>query len=106
VGLAFQAREASAQNGWGKFDIYFRQIDRFGVFSTLQRLGHAEGSATYPAVLFENPDHLFVAWTEGSSDGPRVVLARGRISEYGQVNSTPAGTGAKKSSAPPRKPAK
>src|SRR5262245_18712599 len=27
VGLVFQAREASDQNGWGKLDIYFRQID-------------------------------------------------------------------------------
>ena len=79
VGLAFQAREASAQNGWGKLDIYFRQIDKFGVFSPLQRLGHAEGSATYPTLLFESPDHLFVAWTEGSSEGPKVVLARGRL---------------------------
>src|SRR5215813_13013373 len=40
VGLVFQAREASDQNGWGKFDVYFRQIDQDGSLSPSQRLGH------------------------------------------------------------------
>lgn len=80
VGLVFQAREASpGQNGWGKFDAYFRQIDQDDSLSPLQRLGHAAGSATYPAVLFEKPDHLFVAWTEGTEDGQKVIMARGRL---------------------------
>jgi hypothetical protein len=79
VGLVFQAREASDQNAWGKFDIYFRQIDQGGSLSAPQRLGHAVGSATYPTILFERPDHLFVAWTEGTENGQKVVMARGRL---------------------------
>lgn len=87
VGLAFQAREASGQSGWGKFDIYFRQIDKDGSLSPLQRLGHAAGSATYPTLLFERPDHLFVAWTEGTEDGQKVVMARGRLTTTRSVSS-------------------
>lgn len=86
LGLAFQAREASAQNGWSKQDVYFRQIDKTGALSPLQQLRHAGGSANYPAVLFERPDHLFVAWTEGSDDGRKVILARGRLSAPKQSN--------------------
>jgi hypothetical protein len=80
LGLVFQAREAAAQDGWSKFDIYFRQVDSSGALSPRQRLGHASGSATNPALLFERPDHLFAAWTEGTDDGPKVVMARGRRS--------------------------
>lgn len=87
VGLVFQAREGSGQNGWSKFDIYFRQIDKNGSLSPLQRLGHAVGSATYPTLLFERPDHLFVAWTEGTEEGQKVVMARGRLAAPRQVNS-------------------
>jgi hypothetical protein len=86
LGLVFQAREASAQSGWGKFDVYFRQIDKNGELSPLQRISHAVGSATYPTLLFERPDHLFVAWTEGTEDGKKVVMARGRLTTPGQVN--------------------
>ncbi len=39
VGLVFQARQDSAQPGWSRFDIYFRQIDQAGTLSALQRLG-------------------------------------------------------------------
>lgn len=97
VGLVFQAREASDQNGWGKFDVYFRQIDQDGSLSPSQRLGHAAGSATYPTLLFERPDHLFVAWTEGTEDGQKVVMARGRLITPKPANSQPteAGGGAR-----------
>ena len=77
LGLVFQARQRS-ENGWDKFDVYFRQIDKFAALSPLQRLGHAVGSATYPAPLFERPDHFFVTWTERTDDGAKVVMARGR----------------------------
>jgi hypothetical protein len=80
LALVFQARKASPQNGWGKLDVYFRQVDKSGSLSPLQPLGHVAGSATYPALLFEDPDHLFVAWTERNDDGPAVVLSRGRPS--------------------------
>ena len=93
VGIVFQAREASDQNGWGKLDIYFRQIDQDGSLSQPQRLGHAAGSATYPTLLFERPDHLFVAWTEGTEDGQKVVMARGRLTTPKPANSQPTATG-------------
>jgi hypothetical protein len=91
LGLVFQAREAVAQHGWSRFDIYFRQVDKTGALSALERLGHASGSATNPTLLFERPDHLFVAWTEGTDDGPKVVLARGRRSA---LKTTPSGAAA------------
>jgi hypothetical protein len=93
VGLVFQAREASDQNGWGKFDVYFRQIDQDGSLSPSQRLGHAAGSATYPTLLFERPDHLFVAWTEGTEDGQKVVMARGRLTTPKPASSQPTAAG-------------
>jgi hypothetical protein len=93
VGLVFQAREASDQNSWGKLDIYFRQIDQGGALSSTQRLGHAVGSATYPMILFERPDHLFVAWTEGTEDGQKVVMARGRLTAPKPAISQPISTG-------------
>jgi hypothetical protein len=93
VGLVFQAREASDQNGWGKFNVYFRQIAEDGSLSQAQRLRHAAGSATYPTLLFERPDHLFVAWTEGTEEGQKVVMARGRLTTVGPVNSQPPATG-------------
>jgi hypothetical protein len=93
VGLVFQAREASSQDSWGKLDIYFRQIDQNGSLSPLQRLGHAVGSATYPTILFERPDHLFVAWTEGTEDGQKVVMARGRLAAPKPANLQPPATG-------------
>jgi hypothetical protein len=93
VGLAFQAREPSDQNGWGKFDIYFRQIDKEGSLTPPQRLGHAAGGATYPTLLFERPDHLFVVWTEGTEDGQKVVMARGRLTAPRPANLQPIPTG-------------
>jgi hypothetical protein len=92
VGMVFQARQANSPDGWGKQDIYFRQIDKSGSLSSLHRLGHAAGSATYPAILFESPDHIFVAWTEGTEDGRKVVLARGRAAAPRQAMSAQSAT--------------
>ena len=89
LGLVFQARPstvnsesnalANQDNVWGRLDIYFRQINKDGALTTPQRIGHANGSATYPALLYESPNHLFIAWTEGSDDSSQIVMARGRI---------------------------
>jgi hypothetical protein len=89
IGLVFQARPSTV-NGedkalenpktvWGRLDTYFCQINKAGALTRPQRIGHANGSATYPALLYEAPDHLFIAWTEGSDDGSQIVMARGRI---------------------------
>lgn len=79
IGLVFQAREANAKDSWNKLDVYFRQIEGNGTLTPLQRISHVTGSATYPTLLHERPDHLFVAWTEGTEDGKKVMMARGRL---------------------------
>jgi hypothetical protein len=89
LALVFQARpsivngEANApadqELSWSKLNVYFRQIDNTGALTPPQRISHANGSATYPALLYESPDHLFVTWTEGYDDGSQIVMARGRI---------------------------
>ena len=86
LGLVFQARPATAKGkapanaeSWNKLDVYFRLLDASGALAPLQRIVHAVGSATYPTLLYERPGHLFVAWTEGSEEGRKIVLARGRL---------------------------
>lgn len=85
LGLVFQARPVgkakaqAKQESWNKLDVYFRQLDKTGVLAPAQRISHASGSATYPTLLYERPDHLFIAWTEGTEEGRKIVLSRGRI---------------------------
>jgi hypothetical protein len=86
LGLVFQARpaatgKAKAQAAWDKLDVYFRELDQTGALAGRQRIGHAIGSATYPTLLYERPDRLFLAWTEGSAEGRKLVLARGRLND-------------------------
>jgi hypothetical protein len=71
----------------------WRTVTQDGSLSPLQRLGHAVNSATYPTLLFERPDHLFVVWTEGAEDGQKVVMARGRLTAPKPVNSQSPATG-------------
>jgi hypothetical protein len=42
------------------------------------RIGQLSGSATYPAMTWEDPDRLFAVWSESTNDGPIIVLSRGR----------------------------
>ncbi len=79
AGLVFQGRPMSGDAGWGKLNIYFRQVTASGSLLPLQCLGHASGSATYPTVTYESPNHLFVVWTERSDAGPSVAMSRGRF---------------------------
>lgn len=85
IGLVFQARQAAAKDSWNKLDVYFRQIDGNGALTPLQRIKHVTGSAIYPTLLYERPDHLFVAWTEGTEDGKKVMMARGRLASSDQA---------------------
>jgi len=78
VGALFQARDPRQNNGWGKIAAYYREIDAEGRLTPLVRAGQVEGSASYPTLAWEAPGRLFVVWTESSSDGHGVVLARGR----------------------------
>lgn len=88
IGLVFQAREVAAKDSWNKLDVYFRQIDGSGALTPLQRISHVTGSATYPTLLHERPDHLFVAWTEGTEDGKKVMMARGRLAASDSAKAT------------------
>jgi hypothetical protein len=74
----FQARDPKANSGWGKVAAYLREVDSDGRLSPLVRIGQAEGSASYPTLVWEAPGRLFVVWTESSAGGHGVVLARGR----------------------------
>jgi hypothetical protein len=78
IAALFQARDDGQNSGWGKIAAYYREIDAAGRLSPLVRVGQAEGSASYPALVWEAPGRLFVVWTESSGGEHHVVLARGR----------------------------
>ena len=78
VGVVFQGRRTQENQGWGKMNAWYREVNAAGQLSPLVLIGHAEGSVSYPTLIYEQPDHVFVAWTESTEDAIRVVLARGR----------------------------
>jgi hypothetical protein len=80
LGLLFQGREPDATGGWGKLDVFFREIEISGRLLPLRRLGHSAGSAMYPTAVYENPNHVYVVWTERTDEGSSIVLSRGRLS--------------------------
>jgi hypothetical protein len=78
LGVVFQGRAAQAGQSWGKINTYYREVSASGQLSPLIVIGHAEGSASYPTLAYEQPDHVFTAWTESTGEGQHIVLARGR----------------------------
>lgn len=78
LGIVFQGRPAGKQQGWAPINVYYREVDADARVSPLQVIGHAAGSASYPVFAFEEPERLFVAWTEPNKDEKAVVMARGR----------------------------
>ncbi len=54
--------------------------DAGGSFSARQPLSGetVDPNHPYPTLALEEPGRVFVAWTETSKDGPRVLLSRGR----------------------------
>jgi hypothetical protein len=78
--VAFQARDPEKNAGWSKVAAYLREIDKSGKVGPLSRAGQLAGSASYPTLTWEAPGQLFVVWTEPSSEGPGIVLVRGRQS--------------------------
>jgi BNR repeat protein len=78
VGIVFQGRAAQTDGGWGKVNAYYREVSADGHLSPLAVIGHAAGSASYPTLVYEQPDHVFVAWTEAGEETQKIVLARGR----------------------------
>ncbi len=78
LGLVFQARPAGRSQGWAPVNVYYREVDAEARLSTVQTVGHARGSASYPVFAFEEPERIFVAWSEPDGENRAVVLSRGR----------------------------
>ena len=78
LALVFQGRPAAQAQGWAPVRIYYREIDADARLSPLQTVGQLGSSATYPVFAFEEPERIFVAWTESKQDDRVVVIARGR----------------------------
>jgi hypothetical protein len=78
VGVVFQGRDPNDNQGWGKQNAYYREIDAQGTLSGLVNAGHLDGSVNYPELLYEDPDHVFVVWHETSDEHSHVVMIRGR----------------------------
>ena len=81
VGVVFQGRDPNDDQGWGRQNAYYREIDAQGRMSNLMNAGHLEGSVNYPELLYEDPDHVFIAWHENTEGQSRVVMIRGRLNE-------------------------
>jgi hypothetical protein len=79
IGVVFQGRDPKDNEGWGKQSVYYREIEVQGKLSDLVNAGHLEGSVTYPELLYEDPDHVFVTWHENMGEQSRLVLIRGRL---------------------------
>ena len=78
ISVVFQGRDASAGDGWGPVNAYYREINAEGQLSPLERLGYDAGSASYPTFAFEEPGRFFVVWTEPNKDAKSIVMVRGR----------------------------
>ncbi len=80
LGIVFQGRPSGKQEGWAPLAVYYREVEPDGKLTPLQMMKPVAGSASYPVFTFEDPERLFVAWTEPNKDGKAVALARGRRS--------------------------
>jgi hypothetical protein len=78
LSVVFQGREAALSQGWGPVNVYYREIDADGRLSPLEKLGQDHGSASYPTFAFEEPNRIYVAWTEPNKEEREIVMSRGR----------------------------
>jgi len=80
LAVAFQARDAKAQDSWGKMSIYYRELRADGTLTALAKVGEPkEGAVTYPSLALGMSGRTFVGWTETRGEkGPQAVLRRGR----------------------------
>lgn len=81
LAVAFQARDAKAQDSWGKMNIYYREIQSNGTISPLVKAGTPkEGAVTYPSLALGMSGRTFLGWTETRGEkGPQALLLRGRL---------------------------
>lgn len=75
--LAFQGRDPKVNNGWGDLGAYLVTMSRSGMTQPLRLPGN-QGSASYPVIVAAGAGRIYVAWTETTESGRRVVLLRGR----------------------------
>jgi hypothetical protein len=80
LGVAFQARDAKADDSWGKMSIYFREVTATGGLTPLQKVGVPKiGAVTYPSLALGMSGRTFLGWTESRGEkGPQALLLRGR----------------------------
>jgi len=91
LGIVFQGRPAAKQQGWAPISVYYREVDADARLSPLVAVGQAAGSASYPVFTFEEPERVFIAWTEPDKENKVVVLARGRRSNSATAGGSNAG---------------
>jgi hypothetical protein len=76
--LAFQGRDAEAQNGWGLFATYAVRIDPAGKASVPQPLAGGDGSS-YPTAIAPGLGKAVIAWTKGHEENASVMMLRARM---------------------------
>lgn len=81
LGIAFQARDAKADDSWGKMSIYYREVGANGTLTPLQKVGVPKvGAVNYPSLALGMSGRTFIGWTETRGEkGPQAVLVRGRL---------------------------
>jgi hypothetical protein len=81
LALVFQGRPSGRAQGWAPVDVFYREVSPEAGLGRLHSVGHAAASAAYPVFAFEDPERIYVAWTESNKDAKAVVLSRGRLSQ-------------------------
>lgn len=78
ISLVFQGREGTQGQNWAPVSAYYREFDSLAKLSPLERVGNFASSVSYPAIAFEDPGRIFIAWTETHKEEKAIVLSRGR----------------------------
>ncbi len=78
LAVAFQARNAAKDAGWGRMGIWYREINDDGSAGKLHSLPTGDGSVAYPALALGMSGRIFAGWTETSSGQSKAMLLRGR----------------------------
>jgi hypothetical protein len=76
--LAFQGRDPAEKDGWGIQRVYISEVSEAGAVSKPVAVTGNKKSVSYPAILAGTVGRVFVAWTEGTENGAKVFLSRGR----------------------------
>jgi hypothetical protein len=77
LGVVFQARD-SEKEGWGKMQVYYREVSPDGTVSPLMRAGTGPSGASFPSAALGLSGRTFVGWTQTGEDGSKALFVRGR----------------------------